>query len=403
MQSRRGNPSPHRRYITLITAATLREYTSKDLGQMAKKRGITGWHSMRKDELIKAIVRDEKTSPKQKSATTSRRTATTATPKTTPTVTNRRHDRAPASPPERHATPRMADVARDINKLREEFESDRNLATETIQSNGQRDRLVLMVRDAYWLHAHWEITSGTIQRAQAAMAEYWHTAKPVLRLFNVETGNTTSTIEAHVRDIPIHGGVDNWYIDVSDPPKGFRVEIGFVSAIGRFHSVARSNVVETPKPGSSDSLDKNWSDVAENCEKIFALSGGYAKDTAQNTDEIQELFEERLRRPMGSPMESRYGAGAKLEDIGSRDLSFDLDAEMIVYGSTKSDAYVTLGGEPVKLRPDGTFTVRLSMPDRRQVLPVVACTRDGLKQQTIVLAVERNTKVMEPVQRDTAD
>ena len=91
-----------------------------------------------------------------------------------------------------------------------------------------------MVRDAYWLHAHWEITSGTIQRAQAAMAEYWHTAKPVLRLFHVETGNTTSTIEAHVRDIPIHGGVDNWYIDVTDPPKGYRVEIGFVSAIGRF-------------------------------------------------------------------------------------------------------------------------------------------------------------------------
>lgn len=296
-------------------------------------------------------------------------------------------------------------MARKIQKAQRESEQQKNLAaTSKNKNNGVlRDRLVLMVRDAYWLHVHWEITSGTIQRAQAAMAEYWHSAKPVIRLFHVETGNTTSSTESHIRDIAIHGGVDNWYIDVTNPPKGYRVEIGYLSSAGKFHSIARSNVVETPKPGSSDSLDKNWSDVAENCEKIFALSGGYAPDNAQNTDEIQELFEERLRRPMGSPMETRYGTGAQLEHIGSRDLAFDLDAEMIVYGSTKSDAYVTLGGEPVKLRPDGTFTVRLSMPDRRQVLPVVACTRDGLKQQTIVLAVERNTKVMEPVQRDSSE
>ena len=69
---------------------------------------------------------------------------------------------------------------------------------------------------------------------------------------------------------------------------------------------------------------------------------------------------------------------------------------MIIFGSTKPDAHVTLAGEPVKLRPDGTFTVRVSMPDRRQVLPVVASSSDGVEQRTIVLAVERNTKQMEP-------
>ncbi|MFC1759654.1 DUF4912 domain-containing protein, partial [Planctomycetota bacterium] len=205
---------------------------------MAKNRGITGWHSMRKDELIKAIVHDAKSSPKNKTAKTARKTTTTATSKTSPKLTNQRNDPAPPNGSRKLATPRLSEAARQVEKLREEFET--NHATETIQSGGQRDRLVLMVRDAYWLHAHWEITSGTIQRAQAAMAEYWHTAKPVLRLFHVETGHTTSTIEAHARDIPIHGGVNNWYIDVVDPPKGFRVEIGFISAIGRFHSIARS-------------------------------------------------------------------------------------------------------------------------------------------------------------------
>ena len=51
-------------------------------------------------------------------------------------------------------------------------------------------------------------------------------------------------------------------------------------------------------------------------------------------------------------------------------------------------------------RADGSFTVRLSMPNRRQVLPVVASSGDGVEQRTIILAVERNTKVMEPKIRE---
>ncbi len=39
-------------------------------------------------------------------------------------------------------------------------------------------------------------------------------------------------------------------------------------------------------------------------------------------------------------------------------------------------------GEPIKLKSDGSFTVRLAMPDKRQVLPVVASTSDGVEQRT---------------------
>ena len=63
---------------------------------------------------------------------------------------------------------------------------------------------------------------------------------------------------------------------------------------------------------------------------------------------------------------------------------------------------MTLQGEPVPLRPDGSFTVRMSLPDRRQVIPVIASSSDGVEQRTIILAVERNTKVLERVVRDPA-
>jgi hypothetical protein len=186
-----------------------------------------------------------------------------------------------------------------------------------------------------------------------------------------------------------------------DPPKGYRVEIGYLASNGRFHALARSNPVMTPRPGSCDAVDQNWSDVVENCERIFALSGGYSPESS--SDELQELLEERLKRPVGSPMVTRYGAGADPCLDRDGELQFDVDAEMIIFGSTKCDAHVTLAGEPIKVRQDGSFTVRMSLPDRRQVLPVTSSSRDGATQQTIVLAIERNTKVMEPVVRDAAD
>ena len=101
------------------------------------------------------------------------------------------------------------------------------------------------------------------------------------------------------REIEVHGGVTNWYIEVNNPPHSFRAELGYKSANGRFFSLCRSNTVHTPAPDSSDVIDENWTDVAANYERVYALSGGYADDNNQS-GELQELFEERLRRPMGN-------------------------------------------------------------------------------------------------------
>jgi len=305
--------------------------------------------------------------------------------------------------------PRSDAVSRQIQDVNEQRERQRDLSQPLIRNLGGeatpteavRDRVVLLVRDPYWLQASWEITRQSVQRAQAAMAEQWHSARPILRVFEVDNAGMTSASERLLREIAIHGGVHNWYIDVQNPPRGFRVEIGYLSSLGKFFAIARSNIVSTPRPGSADSLDENWSDVEENYERIFAQSGGYNEET--NSHELQEAFEERLQRPIGPPMASRFGVGAERILRRKRDFQFDVDAEMVVHGQTKPDAHVTLSGEPVKLRADGSFAVRMAMPDKRQVIPVVASSRDGVEQRTIVIAVERNTKVMEPMIRESND
>jgi hypothetical protein len=261
-----------------------------------------------------------------------------------------------------------------------------------------RDRIVCMVRDPYWLHAYWEITRQAIARAEAALGQDWHGAKPILRLLDVSSADTTSTSESIVRDIEIHGGCNNWYIDVANPPRSFRVDIGYLARNGQFYVLARSNVVSTPRAGMSDIIDENWADLdTKKAERIYAMSAGF--DPNASSLELKQLFEERLRRPMGSPAVTSFGSGAFLPGR-QRKFWFQLDAELIVYGATEPSARVTLQGEPVKLRRDGTFTMRFSLPDSRQIIPAVASSADGVEERTIVLAVERNTKQLEPMIHD---
>ena len=130
------------------------------------------------------------------------------------------------------------------------------------------------------------------------------------------------------------------------------------------------------------------------------MSGGYEPNN--EASELQAVFEEKIRRPMQQPTFVTLGSGMGMSGQ-LREFDFEVDAHMVIYGATDPAANVTLGGEPVKLQDDGTFSVRMNLPDRRQVLPVVASSRDGTEQRTTVLAIERNTKVMEPVTRDTDD
>jgi hypothetical protein len=408
---------------------------------MAKKQGISGWHSMRKEQLVRALMR-KAASAKASAATSTKSAKRRAKPasganggKTVTklpsgrSVSAARDARLREGKSAKRKTPRVLariqtahaerDRLKDLASAPNGNEANGKAANGK-EANGKaanghpvrdernvshgtprRDRVVLLVRDPYWLHACWEITRNSVDRARAAMAEHWHTARPVLRLIQVETGSTTSSAERVAREIEIHGGVNNWYIDVSNPPQSYRVDIGYKAANNRFVALARSNSVTTPRPGSSDVVDRNWTDIARDYERVFSLSGGYSSQPA--SDDLREVFEEQLRRPMGTPLITKYGVGADAVSNRRHGFAFEVDAELIVFGKTRPEAHVTMAGQPVKLRPDGTFTVRRSLPDRREVLPVVACSGDGLEQRTVILAIERNTKIMEPVSREPTD
>jgi hypothetical protein len=380
----------------LMTLATLKSYSHKDLVQLAKKGGVHGWHAMRKEQLVKALL-DAAKSKSRKPTTPRAPERRSSGVKAVAPIAKNSHSSAPLHKP---TSPR---VLKHLDQVKAKLYRSKDISTDAPASKKKqpaKDRVVVMVRDPFWLHVYWELTRTSVERVAAAMNASWHLARPVLRLLEVNEGGTTSATERVVKDIEIHGGVSNWYIHVEGVPKSYRIEVGYV-AEERFYGLVRSNVVTTPEAGSSDAIDEHWTDVAQNFDKIYAMSGGYSTDGSST--ELQELFEERLRRPMGSPMTTRYGNGANMIFPASKDFVFEVDAELIIYGTCQPNAHVSVRGEPIRLRPDGSFTMRMSLPNQRQVIPAVACTPDGSEQRTIVLAIERNTKVMEPITREAED
>jgi len=368
-----------------VTAASLKQKPVRDLARLAKQHGVAGWHAMRKDQLIRALVK--KARGRQPVAAAEMR----------PKI-------APVRPvPSEVTPPRDEAVAQRIQLARERLAKAKILATRP--ENGRptaamRDRMVAMVRGPHWIHAFWEITSSSIVRAQAALGQEWHAAKPTLRVLQLENALQGSPSERVVRTIEVHGGVKNWFIDIRESLR-CRVEIGYLTPHGRFHGLARSNAVNVPAGSQTDTLDTHWGDIAADCEKIYALSGGFSPE--HSSTDLQELFEEKLRRPIGPPQSRQSTLEGECEPAESSDFQIEVDAEMIVYGATHPGAYVTLQGEPVKVGADGTFRVRVDLPNKRQVLPIIASNPNGVERQTVVIAVERNTKTMESVGRDMAD
>lgn len=399
------------------------DQSKKDLAEKARRLGIPDWKTLSKEQLIKALSKAEKIRSTPAASSASRKIPGKGKPPAKPT----RSTPAPATPTARAATRKTSASAATSRKAQLESASkpaaakssvskaaaakasppaprvhapiaaEKDLSSKGTKANGTlKDQIWLMVSDPFWLHACWELSVQAVQRAEAALGQDWHGARPVLRLFDVTSNDTTSTSETPIRDIVIHVGCNHWYIDVPQPPRTFRVDIGYLSRRGEFRPLARSNVVTTPKAGASEPLPENWATEIDetSAERILAMSTGF--EQSGGPSQLRELFDEQFRR---TGKEAAFGSGAVLPEKLKK-FGFELHTELIVHGRTDASAHVTLQNEPVKLRADGTFTMRYALTDGRQIIPAVATSADGMEERTIVLAVERNTKHLDPMVHD---
>ena len=120
------------------------------------------------------------------------------------------------------------------------------------------DRMILLVRDPYWLYAYWEITATKMDEISAAYGpEIWDASSAVLRVYDVTGVEFNGSNANSLYDYSLNNA-DEWYINVPSSNRSYCVDLGRLLPDGRFITLLRSNTVTTPRDSLSDSLDEEW-------------------------------------------------------------------------------------------------------------------------------------------------
>jgi hypothetical protein len=317
------------------------------------------------------------------------------------------------------------------------------------QAYGTRQVLVT-ARDPHWLYVHWDLTLDQL-RQYNALSLHKHL---VLRI--AKAGANEPAGEVHV-----HPESRHWFVHVAEAGARYTVELGYHDRAKAWIRIALSAPTTTPPnvvsddtsakfatipadvtlsrlqelvrtgAGSQPSLAyalealrraghpelpavpdpaKPWTPEQEHALAAVLLGKDPGRGAVSSLD-IAELVRQglpenissllmALAAPAGisSPSSPHGGAPA-----GSAGFWFNLNVELTIYGATEPNASVTIGGRPVKLRPDGSFSHRFALPDGQYELPVTAVSADATEARHADLKLSRATDYVGDVGQQPQD
>ena len=124
-------------------------------------------------------------------------------------------------------------------------------------------KLIVLVRDPEWAYAYWDFSGETWQWIQ----DFKHRDPKIafkIRVHNID--------QKSFWDCDVDVEAKNWYLNLGIPNTTFELELGFIDSYGRFHLIAKSNRIKTPRNGPSDKIDEQW--MTDDFEELYRLSGG---------------------------------------------------------------------------------------------------------------------------------
>ncbi|MCU0651575.1 MAG: DUF4912 domain-containing protein [Candidatus Omnitrophica bacterium] len=253
-----------------------------------------------------------------------------------------------------------------------------------------QNRIVLQVRDPWWLHTYWEITPDTLENLKHKLGSAFQAAKIILRVYDVSSINFDGTNAHRFFDVEINYGANSWYIDTQGPGRSWCVDIGLRLASGEFILIARSNIVHTPLDSPSWITDEEWMIPEDMFARLYGMGFGFGKSSPA------KAWQQAMRRALFSGTLSSGGLASMASPVKrvqkERKFWMVVNTELILYGATEPDAKVTVQGNAIKLKPDGTFSLRFALPDGKQVIPVKGTSADSIDTITITPVVNKETK-----------
>ncbi|HQP91475.1 MAG TPA: DUF4912 domain-containing protein [Candidatus Omnitrophota bacterium] len=249
------------------------------------------------------------------------------------------------------------------------------------------DVLVLQIRDPWWAHSYWDVSSKTMDQLRSEYGAGLGGGHWILRSYDVSYINFDGTNAHRYFDTGVDLDARNWYLNFGAPGTSWCVDLGLILPDGRFVTVLRSNTISLPLDGPSWITDEEWMIPEDEFRRLYGMSIGAGTNVSSP---LGKLWQERLKKDISSRgIASMVGSPVKKPE--KKPFWLVVDAELIGYGATESDAKVTVQGKPIKLRKDGTFTLRFALPDGKQEIPVVAKSAKIDETRSITPIVTRRT------------
>ncbi|OGR42276.1 MAG: hypothetical protein A2X35_00805 [Elusimicrobia bacterium GWA2_61_42] len=250
----------------------------------------------------------------------------------------------------------------------------------------------LLPRDPNWMFLYWEITpSVKAGLAREHGADIFEKSRPVARVYDASLPEGD---DPKYFDTPIMLEAGNWYVHVQEGGRAYCCELGLLPPDGGFVGIVKSNACALPPGHVSGAMDEKWMSVSPDFDRLLQLSGveyigkgsgEVAKSLAQRWEMLRSVFSRAASWGVSS-LSSRAALKAP-----AKDFRLAADCEIILYGATEPDAFVTVSGRKVPLNPDGTFSMRFALPDGAVDLPVSAMSEDETERREITISVARST------------
>jgi hypothetical protein len=252
----------------------------------------------------------------------------------------------------------------------------------------------LMPRDPNWMFLYWEITENSRKNTCRAHGEdVFQKGRQVIRVYDM-TGNDGQGTRYF--DIAVRLDAGSWYVNVQEGGRSYCCELGLVMPDGTFIGLVKTNTVNLPAGRVSDVTDEKWMAVSADFDKLMQLSGveyigkgsgEVAKSLAQRWEMLRAVFS----RASSWGVSSMSSQNLPRQPEQQKKFWLVADCELILYGATEPDAFVTVSGRKVNLNPDGTFSMRFALPDGVVDLPVKAVSKDETDTREIDIKVTRAT------------
>jgi hypothetical protein len=250
----------------------------------------------------------------------------------------------------------------------------------------------LLPRDPNWMFVYWEITENSRKNlCREHGDDIFQKGRQVIRVYDMDGGTSSKFF-----DIAVMFEAKSWYVNVQEGGRPYCCEVGLAMPDGKFIGIVKTNTVNLPAGRVSDVTDEKWMAVTADFDKLLQLSGveyigkgsgEVAKSLAQRWEMLRAVFS----RASSWGVSSMSSQALHKQPEQKKKFWLVADCELILYGATEPDAFVTVSGRKVNLNPDGTFSMRFALPDGVVDLPVKAMSKDETDSREIDIKVTRAT------------